>query len=74
MEVKFGIVDTPREIAIETTATPDEVADQLRTALADSGLMDLTDEKGRRILIPAVKIGYVDLGAPAARMVGFGSV
>ncbi|NHB83710.1 DUF3107 domain-containing protein [Tessaracoccus sp. HDW20] len=74
MEVKFGITDTPREVAIETTATPDQVVDQVRQALSESGLVDLTDEKGRRILIPAAKIGYVDLGAPAARAVGFGTV
>lgn len=74
MEVKFGITDIAREVSIETTSTPDEVADQVGRAVADSSLVDLTDDKGRRILIPATKIGYVDLGAPAARAVGFGTL
>lgn len=74
MEVKFGITDIAREVTIETNATPEEVSDQVRQAVLDSSLVDLTDDKGRRILIPASKIGYVDLGAPAARAVGFGTV
>ena len=74
MEVKFGITDIAREVTIETLATPDEIADQIRTAVENSSLVDLTDDKGRRILVPASKIGYVDLGAPAARAVGFGTV
>jgi len=74
MEVKFGITETPREVTIETSATPDQVADQVRQAISGSGVVDLTDDKGRRILIPAARIGYVDLGAPAARAVGFGTV
>lgn len=74
MEVKFGITDIAREVNIETTATADEVVAQIRQAVADSSVVDLTDDKGRRVLIPATKIGYVDLGAPAARAVGFGTI
>lgn len=74
MEVKFGITDIPREVAIETTATPEEIAEQIRQAVVESSIVDLTDEKGRRVLIPAAKIGYVDLGAPSARTVGFGTI
>lgn len=74
MEVKFGITDIAREVNIETTATAEEVVAQIRQAVADSSVIDLTDDKGRRVLIPASKIGYVDLGAPAARAVGFGTI
>lgn len=74
MEVKFGITDIAREVNIETNATPDEVVAQVRQAVTDSSVVDLTDDKGRRILIPGSKIGYVDLGAPAARTVGFGTI
>ncbi len=34
----------------------------------------MTDERGRKVLIPAAKIAYVDLGEENARHVGFGSV
>ena len=42
--------------------------------LAESSLLDLTDDKGRRILVPGERLGYVDLGSPSARAVGFGAV
>ena len=34
----------------------------------------LTDEKGRKVLIPATQIAYVELGSEHARAVGFGAV
>ncbi len=74
MEVKFGITDIAREVAIETSSTPEEIAAEIHRAVVESSLVDLTDDKGRRILIPASKIGYVDLGAPTTRTVGFGTV
>lgn len=74
MEVKFGITDIAREVTIETSSAPEEVAEQIRKAVVESSIVDLTDDKGRRIMIPATKIGYVDLGASATRAVGFGTV
>ncbi len=34
----------------------------------------LTDEKGRRVLVPADKLAYIDLGRQKTRPVGFGTV
>ena len=74
MEIKIGITHLAREVALESTATPEEVSEQVRKAVVDKTLLDLVDEKGRRILIPGDRIGYVDLGSPTARAVGFGAV
>lgn len=74
MEIKIGINQIAREVAFESNSTPDEVAAQVRDAVENRSLLDLIDEKGRRILIPGEKIGYVDLGSPSARAVGFGAV
>ena len=38
----------------------------------DSGVLALTDEKGRRFLVQAAKIAYVEIGAADIRRVGFG--
>ncbi len=35
-------------------------------------LRGLTDERGRRFLVNAAKIAYVEIGAADARRVGFG--
>ncbi|MHA6511930.1 DUF3107 domain-containing protein [Tessaracoccus sp. Z1128] len=74
MEVKIGITDVPREVTIEATASAEELAEQLRDAVANSSLLELTDEKGRRVLIPGARIAYLDLGSPSSRTVGFGAV
>ncbi len=74
MEIKIGITNIAREVTFETDATPDEVAQKVREAVAESSLLDLTDDKGRRILVPGERLGYVDLGSPSARAVGLGAV
>ncbi len=74
MEVKIGITDIPREVTIDTTASPDELTAMLREAVQGSSLFELADEKGRRVLIPGNRIAYLDLGSPSSRTVGFGAV
>jgi len=73
VEVKIGITDSPRELVFTSTQTPDEVEELVTAALQQgSGLLSLTDEKGRRFLIHATKIAYVEIGVADARRVGFG--
>lgn len=74
MEIKIGIQHVARELAVETESTAAEVEAALRKALADGTLIALTDEKGRKVLVPADKVAYVDLGQERTRPVGFGSV
>ena len=74
MEVKVGIKHVQRELVIETPETAIAVEQGLTEALASGGLLRLTDDKGRAILIPASTIAYVDLGTEHVRPVGFGAV
>lgn len=74
MEIKIAISDVPREVSIEVDSTPEEIAAMLRDALESGSLLDLSDAKGRRVLIPVQRIAYLDLGSPTARAVGFGTV
>ncbi|MBO1030892.1 DUF3107 domain-containing protein [Tessaracoccus sp. SD287] len=74
MDIKIGILNVTREVSIESTLTGEEVSKKLSDALASNGLLDLSDEKGRRVIVPAQSIGYIDLGPENARKVGFGSV
>ncbi|MFZ0324169.1 MAG: DUF3107 domain-containing protein [Actinomycetes bacterium] len=74
MEVKIGVRNAPRELVIETEASADEVAAIVRTAVEDTvGVLDLTDVKGRRVLVPTATLGYVELGEPTRGKVGFGA-
>lgn len=73
MEVKIGVQNVNREIVLESAQSADEVA----TAVSDSltaTVLDLTDDKGRRVLVPAGALAYVEIGAEESRRVGFGGV
>ncbi|GAT12267.1 ATP-binding protein [Mycolicibacterium novocastrense] len=73
MEVKIGVTDSPRELSFNSAQTPSEVEQLFTDALAkDSGVLALTDEKGRRFLVQTSKIAYVEIGAADVRRVGFG--
>jgi hypothetical protein len=73
VEVKIGITDSPRELVFSSAQTPGEVEDLVAAALAEgTGLLSLSDDKGRRFLIHAAKIAYVEIGVADARRVGFG--
>ncbi len=73
MEIKIGVRDIGRELAVETDLSAEQVEEALRDALrADGGLLVVQATKGRRILIPAAQVGYLDLGQEHARAVGFG--
>ncbi|TPG34493.1 DUF3107 domain-containing protein [Mycolicibacterium hodleri] len=73
MEVKIGVTDSPRELVLQSVQTPSEVEDLVTAALgSDSGVLALTDEKGRRFLVQNTRIAYVEIGAADHRRVGFG--
>jgi hypothetical protein len=73
VEVKIGVTDSPRELSFNSAQTPSEVEKQVTDALSqESGVLALTDEKGRRFLVQNTKIAYVEIGAADVRRVGFG--
>ncbi|HPX37749.1 MAG TPA: DUF3107 domain-containing protein [Mycobacterium sp.] len=74
MEVKIGVSDSPRDLAFNSSQTPDEVEALVKAAISKGGaeLLSLTDDKGRRILVQASKITYIEIGAADKGRVGFG--
>lgn len=73
MEVKVGIQMGPRELVVETAASPEEIEQALASALADGTLFVLNDSKGKTLLVPSAKIAYVELGTAEQRKIGFGA-
>lgn len=74
MEVKIGVQNVGRELVLESNQTPDQVAEAVAAALAaDNGLLSLIDEKGRRVVVPAAKLAYVEIAEAESRRVGFGA-
>ena len=72
MEVKIGVLHTPREIVLESGQTSAEVEELVSSTLASGkGVLSLTDERGRRVIVPTTVIAYVEIAQPDARRVGF---
>ena len=75
MEVKIGVQHAARELVLESSQSADEVVKAVADALkADLGVLSLVDEKGRRVLVPADKLAYVEIAESETRRVGFGSL
>lgn len=77
MEVKIGIQSIPRELVVDTDATPEEVEKSLRSALTSgegTAVFALNTQKGGRVLIPADKIAFLEFSTDQARRVGFGNI
>lgn len=75
MEVKIGVQHAPREITLESRQSAEEVERAVADALGGKErLLSLVDEHGRKILVPADRLAYVEIGEPTARKVGFGAL
>ena len=75
MEVKIGVQNATRELVIESAQSPDEVQKAVMAAVTGKdGVLELTDERGRRVIIVADQLTYVEIGEPVERRVGFGAL
>jgi Protein of unknown function (DUF3107) len=78
VDVRIGIVQTPKELEVELSedADRDAVLSDIEAALGGDGegVLWLTDRRGRRVAVPVAKVAYVEVGAPShERRVGFGA-
>jgi hypothetical protein len=72
VEVKIGVVDSPRELVLSSNLSQDEVEALVSDALRGAkGLLTLVDDKGRRFIIAAARVAYVEIGTADPRRVGF---
>ena len=76
MDVRIGVLHTPKEILVELDSSIDR--DKLKATIDDalteeSKVLWLTDKKGRDVAIPVSKVAYIELSsATAERPIGFG--
>ncbi len=74
MEVRIAVQHTSRELVLESAQTGDEITAAVQQALTgDEGVLVLLDERGRKVIVPADRLAFVDIGEESARKVGFGS-
>ena len=73
MEVKIGVQHAPRELVLESGQSAEDVERLLAEAVASDGVLSLTDNKGRRVVVPASKVAYLEIGSGVTGHVGFRS-
>ena len=73
MEITIGVQNVARELVVETDQAADEVAAAIRKALDTGAALELTDSRGRRVIVPAGTVGYVEIG-DETRKVGFHTI
>ena len=72
MEVKIGVAESPRELTVSTTDSPDDVEALIVEAMRNTqGLLTLVDDKGRRYMVPTSRVAYIEIGPADSRRVGF---
>ena len=74
MEIRIGVVHTPKELNVELDGTADEIVGTIDKALAEgTAILWVTDTKGRRIGVPTERIAYIEVDEDGAnKRVGFG--
>ena len=70
MDIELGIQNVARPVNFST----DNVSQAIAQAVADNTTIDLTDDKGRRIIVPAKALGYAIIGSETKHAVGFGTL
>lgn len=73
MEIRIGVIHSPKEITIETDDPQDKLAKRIEDSLnKDTSLLWLEDNKGKRVGIPCNKLAYVEMDPQSEpRSVGF---
>ncbi|MGH9224762.1 MAG: DUF3107 domain-containing protein [Acidimicrobiales bacterium] len=78
MNIRIGMIYNPKELEIELPEDSDgaKVAEEVTEAVTkDTGVLWLTDRKGRRVGVATSKVAWVELGPEAeGRRVGFSTL
>ena len=59
--IRIAVINVNSELSFESSATPKEVKAAIDKAIAAGTTLSLTDSKGREYLVPAEKIGFVEI-------------
>lgn len=72
MEVRIGLINTSRELALETSQSAKDVEALVTEALSSkTSMLKLSDDKGKTYLVATTNLAYVELGSDQSRRVGF---
>jgi hypothetical protein len=63
MDIRIGVVNTAKELALELPEDTDGAAlkADVEAAVGEGSVLWLTDAKGRTVGVPADKVAYIDI-------------
>ena len=70
-EIRIAVSDVAREITIQSALAQAEILDRVNKALSANSAVVFDDVRGRQFLIPAQKIGVIEIGDATEQKVGF---
>ena len=73
MDIELGIQNVARPVNFSTEESADSVGKAIAQAVANGETINLTDDKGRHIIVPAKALGYAIIGSETKHTVGFGA-
>lgn len=74
MEITIGVQNVARELVVETDQAADKVSKDIVKAIESGAPLELTDARGRRVIVPASTLAYVEIGGDETRRVGFHNI
>ena len=74
MDIELGIQNVARPVNVSTEESADSVGKAIAQAVANDETINLTDDKGRHIIVPAKALGYAIIGSETKHAVGFGAL
>lgn len=74
MDIELGIQNVARTVTFSTEESDEAVNTAIADAVEHGRTINLTDDKGRRIVVPAGSLGYAIIGSETKHAVGFGNL
>lgn len=72
IQVRISIANVNSDLNFESALGSSEIQSAVNAALKSGDALTLEDIRGRVVIVPADKIGFVEIGEQTDRRVGFG--
>ena len=73
VQVRISITNVNSDLNFESELGAAEIQSAVNSALISGDALTLEDIRGRVVMVPADKIGFVEIGEQTDRRVGFGA-
>ena len=73
VQVRISVTNVTSDLNFESELGATEIQSAVNAALKSGEALALEDIRGRVVMVPADKIGYVEIGEQTDRRVGFGA-